>query len=146
MYSESMTIERFDPDLARALAAERVRQEEHIELIASENYASPRVMEAQGSQLTNKYAEGYVGKRYYGGCEYVDIAETLARHGVKAETMAYPTEGLGEGQALLRCAADNGADLIVMGAYGHSRLTEFIFGGATRHILSHSPVPVFMAH
>ncbi|MEO6079279.1 MAG: serine hydroxymethyltransferase [Steroidobacteraceae bacterium] len=78
MYSESMTIERFDPDLARALDGERLRQEEHIELIASENYASPRVLEAQGSVLTNKYAEGYPGKRYYGGCEYVDVVEQLA--------------------------------------------------------------------
>ena len=78
MYSESMTIDRFDPDLAGALAAERLRQEEHIELIASENYASPRVLEAQGSVLTNKYAEGYPGKRYYGGCENVDVVEQLA--------------------------------------------------------------------
>ncbi len=78
-----MTIERFDPDLARALDGERVRQEEHIELIASENYASPRVLEAQGSVLTNKYAEGYPGKRYYGGCEFVDIAEQLAIDRVK---------------------------------------------------------------
>jgi nucleotide-binding universal stress UspA family protein len=75
-----------------------------------------------------------------------DVAETLARHGVKVETMSYPTEGLGEGQALLRCAADNGADLIVMGAYGHSRLTEFIFGGATRHILGHLDRPILMSH
>jgi glycine hydroxymethyltransferase len=73
-----MTIERFDPELARAIAGERKRQEDHIELIASENYASPRVLEAQGSVLTNKYAEGYPGKRYYGGCEFVDIAEQLA--------------------------------------------------------------------
>ena len=78
MYSESMTIERFDPDLACAINAERTRQEEHIELIASENYASPRVLEAQGSVLTNKYAEGYPGKRYYGGCENVDVIEQLA--------------------------------------------------------------------
>jgi glycine hydroxymethyltransferase len=83
MYSESMTIERFDPELARAIDGERVRQEEHIELIASENYASPRVLEAQGSVLTNKYAEGYPGKRYYGGCEFVDIAEQLAIDRVK---------------------------------------------------------------
>ncbi len=83
MYSESMTIERFDPDLARAIGAEQVRQEEHIELIASENYASPRVLEAQGSVLTNKYAEGYPGKRYYGGCEYVDVVEQLAIERVK---------------------------------------------------------------
>ncbi len=83
MYSESMTIERFDPDLARAIDGERLRQEEHIELIASENYASPRVLEAQGSVLTNKYAEGYPGKRYYGGCEFVDVAEQLAIDRVK---------------------------------------------------------------
>src|SRR5689334_23433677 len=78
MYSDSMTIDRFDPELGRAIAGERQRQEDHVELIASENYASPRVLEAQGSVLTNKYAEGYPGKRYYGGCEYVDIAEQLA--------------------------------------------------------------------
>jgi glycine hydroxymethyltransferase len=73
-----MAIAGFDPELSQAIAGERARQEDHIELIASENYASPRVLEAQGSVLTNKYAEGYPGKRYYGGCEYVDIAESLA--------------------------------------------------------------------
>ena len=78
MFSSDMTIAGFDPELAAAIADERQRQEDHIELIASENYASPRVLEAQGSVLTNKYAEGYPGKRYYGGCEYVDVAERLA--------------------------------------------------------------------
>jgi len=78
MFNASMTIAGFDPELAQAMAGERVRQEEHIELIASENYASPRVLEAQGSVLTNKYAEGYPGRRYYGGCEFVDVAEQLA--------------------------------------------------------------------
>jgi glycine hydroxymethyltransferase len=78
MFPASMKIAGFDPELAAALEHERVRQEDHIELIASENYASPRVLEAQGSVLTNKYAEGYPAKRYYGGCEYVDIAEQLA--------------------------------------------------------------------
>jgi glycine hydroxymethyltransferase len=78
MFPASMKIAGFDPELATALEHERIRQEEHIELIASENYASPRVLEAQGSVLTNKYAEGYPGKRYYGGCEYVDVAEQLA--------------------------------------------------------------------
>jgi glycine hydroxymethyltransferase len=73
-----MSIASFDPVLAGAIAAERRRQEDHLELIASENYASPRVLEAQGSVLTNTYAEGYPGKRYYGGCEYVDIVEELA--------------------------------------------------------------------
>src|SRR5580693_5409251 len=78
MFTAQMTIAGFDPELAKAIADERNRQEDHIELIASENYTSPRVLEAQGSVLTNKYAEGYPGKRYYGGCEYVDIAEALA--------------------------------------------------------------------
>ena len=78
MFSRDMTIAAYDPELADAIEHERRRQEEHIELIASENYASPRVLEAQGSVLTNKYAEGYPGKRYYGGCEYVDVAERLA--------------------------------------------------------------------
>jgi glycine hydroxymethyltransferase len=78
MFNTSMTIAGFDPELAQSMAGERQRQEDHIELIASENYASPRVLEAQGSVLTNKYAEGYPGKRYYGGCEYVDVAEQLA--------------------------------------------------------------------
>ncbi len=78
MFAETTSIEEFDADLFNAIVDEARRQEEHIELIASENYASPRVMEAQGSVLTNKYAEGYPGKRYYGGCEYVDVAEQLA--------------------------------------------------------------------
>ncbi|TMS58131.1 serine hydroxymethyltransferase [Imbroritus primus] len=77
------TIEQIDPELWSAIQKENQRQEDHIELIASENYTSPAVMEAQGSQLTNKYAEGYPGKRYYGGCEYVDIAEQLAIDRVK---------------------------------------------------------------
>ena len=83
MFSKNMTIAGFDDELWNAMEQERLRQEAHIELIASENYASPRVMEAQGSYLTNKYAEGYPGKRYYGGCEYVDVAEQLAIDRVK---------------------------------------------------------------
>ena len=78
MFAKTLDIASFDPELAKAIKSERQRQEDHVELIASENYASPRVLEAQGSVLTNKYAEGYPGKRYYGGCEYVDIAEQLA--------------------------------------------------------------------
>ena len=78
MFDKNMTIAGFDPEVAAAIADERRRQEEHIELIASENYTSPRVLEAQGSVLTNKYAEGYPAKRYYGGCEHVDIVEQLA--------------------------------------------------------------------
>ncbi|EFI8387102.1 TPA: serine hydroxymethyltransferase [Escherichia coli] len=78
MLKREMNIADYDAELWQAMEQEKVRQEEHIELIASENYTSPRVMQAQGSQLTNKYAEGYPGKRYYGGCEYVDIVEQLA--------------------------------------------------------------------
>ncbi len=84
MFDTSYRIRGYDDELATAIDAERVRQEEHVELIASENYASPRVMEAQGSVLTNKYAEGYPGKRYYGGCEFVDQAEELARERARA--------------------------------------------------------------
>jgi glycine hydroxymethyltransferase len=84
MFERDMTIAGFDDELWRAIQQEERRQEEHIELIASENYASPRVLQAQGSVLTNKYAEGYPGRRYYGGCEYVDIAEQLAIDRVKA--------------------------------------------------------------
>ena len=84
MFPSSMRIAEYDAELAQAMAAERQRQEDHVELIASENYASPRVMEAQGSVLTNKYAEGYPGKRYYGGCEFVDVAEKLAIERCKA--------------------------------------------------------------
>ena len=83
MFDSNDRISGYDDELAAAINAEHVRQEEHIELIASENYASPRVMEAQGSVLTNKYAEGYPGRRYYGGCEYVDRAEVLARERAK---------------------------------------------------------------
>src|SRR5512135_2235833 len=78
MFSRKSTIATVDPDLWAAIQNENRRQEDHIELIASENYTSPAVLEAQGSQLTNKYAEGYPGKRYYGGCAQVDVAETLA--------------------------------------------------------------------
>jgi glycine hydroxymethyltransferase len=84
MFTSSMTIQGFDDELFAAIEQERQRQEDHIELIASENYASPRVMEAQGTLLTNKYAEGYPAKRYYGGCEYVDVVEQLAIDRAKA--------------------------------------------------------------
>ncbi len=84
MWTKGPTLAQFDPELNNAIRAERSRQEAHIELIASENYASPAVMEAQGSVLTNKYAEGYPGKRYYpGGCEHVDVAENLALERIK---------------------------------------------------------------
>jgi len=84
------TVEAIDPEISAAIRKENLRQERHIELIASENYASPAVMAAQGSQLTNKYAEGYPGKRYYGGCEYVDLAETLAIERLK-QLFGFPT-------------------------------------------------------
>lgn len=84
MFTQSMTIAGYDDVIARAIRDEAQRQEDHIELIASENYTSPRVMEAQGSVLTNKYAEGYPGKRYYGGCEYVDVVEQVAIDRAKA--------------------------------------------------------------
>ncbi len=83
MFSKDMTIAGYDDEIGNAINQEGVRQEDHIELIASENYASPRVMEAQGSVLTNKYAEGYPGRRYYGGCEHVDVVEQLAIDRVK---------------------------------------------------------------
>jgi len=83
MFDDSFGIQEYDRELAVAISAEEQRQEEHIELIASENYVSPRVMEAQGSVLTNKYAEGYPGRRYYGGCEHVDVAERLAQDRLK---------------------------------------------------------------
>src|SRR6266576_3526928 len=78
MFNPGKTLHEVDPELWAAVQQENQRQEDHIELIASENYASPAVMAAQGTQLTNKYAEGYPGKRYYGGCEYVDMVEQLA--------------------------------------------------------------------
>src|SRR5512143_3254110 len=84
MFNRQETVAKTDPDLWAAIQQEDRRQQDHIELIASENYTSPAVMQAQGSQLTNKYAEGYPGKRYYGGCEYVDIVEQLAIDRVKA--------------------------------------------------------------
>ncbi len=99
-----MDIAGFDPELDQALQGELRRQEEHIELIASENYTSPRVLKAQGSVLTNKYAEGYPGKRYYGGCEYVDIAEQLAIDRAEAALR----RGLRERAAALRLAGQRG--------------------------------------
>ncbi|MGA0990928.1 MAG: serine hydroxymethyltransferase, partial [Burkholderiaceae bacterium] len=84
MFSHSPSLAQADPEVFAAVEAEHQRQEDHIELIASENYTSPAVLAAQGSQLTNKYAEGYPGKRYYGGCEHVDVVEQLAIDRAKA--------------------------------------------------------------
>ena len=90
MFTKNLKIAGFDPELAAAIAGEERRQEEHIELIASENYASPRVLEAQGTVLTNKYAEGYPGKRYYGGCEFVDQAEESRHRSARKSCSARP--------------------------------------------------------
>jgi len=117
MYSSDMTVAGFDPELAEAINNERRRQEQHIELIASENYASPRVLEMQGSVLTNKYAEGYPGKRYYGGCEFVDVAEDLAIERAKALFGAayanvQPHSGSGANLAVFMALAKPGDTLL----------------------------------
>lgn len=117
MYSSDMTVAGFDPELAEAISNERRRQEQHIELIASENYASPRVLEMQGSVLTNKYAEGYPGKRYYGGCEFVDVAEQLAIDRAKALFGAayanvQPHSGSGANLAVFMALAKPGDTLL----------------------------------
>ena len=117
MFSTDMTVAGFDVELAEAVANERRRQEAHIELIASENYASPRVLEMQGSVLTNKYAEGYPGKRYYGGCEFVDVAEQLAIDRVKtlfgaAYANVQPHSGSGANLAVFMALAKPGDTLL----------------------------------
>ena len=133
MFSHDMRIQDFDPELADALNNERQRQEDHIELIASENHASPRVLEAQGSVLTNKYAEGYPGKRYYGGCEYVDMAETLAiararqlfdceRHGYAANVQ--PNSGSQANQAVFFAMLKPGDTILGMSLAHGGHLTH----------------------
>ncbi|MBS3786026.1 MAG: serine hydroxymethyltransferase [Gammaproteobacteria bacterium] len=117
MFPTDMTVAGFDVELAEAVANERRRQEAHIELIASENYASPRVLELQGSVLTNKYAEGYPGKRYYGGCEFVDVAEQLAIDRAKtlfgaAYANVQPHSGSGANLAVFMALAKPGDTLL----------------------------------
>jgi len=129
MFSRSTTLAQSDPELWHAITAENRRQEEHIELIASENYASPAVMSAQGSQLTNKYAEGYPGKRYYGGCEYVDIAEQLAIDRVKrlfhAEAAnVQPHSGAQANQAVFFAALKPGDTILGMSLPHGGHLTH----------------------
>ena len=129
MYTSQQTISSFDPDLWRAMAAEQQRQEDHIELIASENYASPRVLEAQGSVLTNKYAEGYPGKRYYGGCEYVDIAELLAIERAKelfdcGYANVQPHSGSQANQAVYMAALNPGDTILGMSLAHGGHLTH----------------------
>jgi len=129
MFSRSVTIESFDPELAQAMAQEVQRQQDHVELIASENYVSPAVMEAQGSQLTNKYAEGYPGKRYYGGCEFVDVAEQLAIDRIKqlfgAEyANVQPHSGSQANQAVYTCVLQPGDTILGMNLAHGGHLTH----------------------
>ena len=129
MFQRSNTVQVVDPEVFAAIQAENQRQQEHIELIASENYCSPAVMEAQGSQLTNKYAEGYPGKRYYGGCEHVDVVEQLAIDRVKqlfgAEAAnVQPNSGSQANQAVLMAFAKPGDTIIGMSLAEGGHLTH----------------------
>ena len=129
MFNRSTTLPQTDPELWEAIAGENRRQEEHIELIASENYASASVMAAQGSQLTNKYAEGYPGKRYYGGCEFVDVAERLAIDRVKklfhAEVAnVQPHSGAQANQAVFFAALNPGDTILGMSLPHGGHLTH----------------------
>ena len=129
MFSSQDTLAKFDPELWSAIQAENTRQEDHIELIASENYVSHAVMEAQGTQLTNKYAEGYPGKRYYGGCEHVDVAEQLAVERLKtlfgAEAAnVQPNSGSQANQAVLMAFAKPGDTIMGMSLAEGGHLTH----------------------
>ena len=129
MFHRSRTLAQEDPELAAAIAAENRRQEDHIELIASENYASPAVLAAQGSQLTNKYAEGYPGRRYYGGCEYVDVAEQLAIDRAKrlfsaAWANVQPHSGAQANQAVFFAALKPGDTILGMSLPHGGHLTH----------------------
>ncbi|ENO84395.1 serine hydroxymethyltransferase [Thauera aminoaromatica] len=129
MFSSQDTLAKVDPELWSAIQAENKRQEDHIELIASENYVSHAVMEAQGSQLTNKYAEGYPGKRYYGGCEHVDIAEQLAIDRLKAlfgaeAANVQPNSGSQANQAVLMAFAKPGDTIMGMSLAEGGHLTH----------------------
>ncbi len=129
MFDRSLTVEKVDAELWQAISQENRRQEEHIELIASENYTSPAVMQAQGSQLTNKYAEGYPGKRYYGGCEFVDIAETLAIDRLKrlygaACANVQPHSGSQANQAVFMAVAKPGDTILGMSLAMGGHLTH----------------------
>ena len=129
MFSKQNTLAKVDPELWQAIEAENRRQEDHIELIASENYVSAAVMEAQGSQLTNKYAEGYPGKRYYGGCEFVDLAEQLAIDRLKAlfgaeAANVQPNSGSQANQAVLMAFAKPGDTIMGMSLAEGGHLTH----------------------
>ena len=145
MYNSQDSIAEFDPELWRAMTAEKRRQDDHVELIASENYASPRVLEAQGSVLTNKYAEGYPGKRYYGGCEYVDIAERLAIDRAKqlfhcGYANVQPHSGSQANQAVFMAALDPGDTFLGMSLADGGHLTHgspVNFSGKLYHVVSY---------
>ncbi len=129
MFERDRTLAQVDPEVWKAVELENGRQEAHIELIASENYASPAVMEAQGTQLTNKYAEGYPGKRYYGGCEYVDIVETLAIERARKLFGAHaanvqPNSGSQANQAVLMALAKPGDTILGMSLAMGGHLTH----------------------
>ena len=129
MFDNSKTIKEFDPELWSSIENETIRQEDHIELIASENYTSKRVLEAQGSVLTNKYAEGYPGKRYYGGCENVDIAEELAIERAKeiygaAFANVQPHSGASANSAVYLALCDAGDTILGMSLDHGGHLTH----------------------
>ena len=129
MFDPKATLDQVDPEVHDAIVRENKRQEDHIELIASENYTSPAVMQAQGSQLTNKYAEGYPGKRYYGGCEYVDVVETLAIERVKAlfgaaAANVQPNSGSQANQAILMAFLKPGDRIMGMSLAEGGHLTH----------------------
>lgn len=149
MFDKKMTIADFDPELGAAIATEEKRQEEHLELIASENYTSPQVMAAQGSSLTNKYAEGYPGKRYYGGCEFVDIAENLAIERVKQLFNAdyanvQPHSGSQANTAAYMALINPGDTILGMGLSDGGHLThgaKVNFSGKIYHSISYGLNP-----
>ena len=129
MFTDDYQIQGFDDELYQALQGEERRQEEHIELIASENYASPRVLAAQGSVLTNKYAEGYPGKRYYGGCEFVDVAESLAIERAKSlfgaeHANVQPHSGSQANMAVYFAALEVGDKILTMSLQDGGHLTH----------------------
>ena len=149
MNTKNTTIKEFDPELWSAIEQESKRQEEHIELIASENYVSTHVLEAQGSKLTNKYAEGYPGKRYYGGCEYVDIAENLAINRAKqlfgaAYANVQPHSGSQANTAVYMALLNPGDTILGMGLYDGGHLTHGFkvnFSGKIYKALQYGVVP-----
>ena len=145
MFRQSDTLETVDPEIWSLIQAENRRQEEHIELIASENYASPAVMAAQGSQLTNKYAEGYPGRRYYGGCEFVDGVEQLAIDRLKAlfgaeAANVQPNSGSQANQAVLMAFAKPGDTIMGMSLAEGGHLTHGMplnLSGKWFHVVSY---------